>query len=87
MSAHPKHTVDLPVTQNLTLIYTLSLFIGVLISAASVAGFLFRTVLYPIDELVKAFVPNDVVNLFIGVPVLLGSMGLARRGRMIGLLF
>jgi hypothetical protein len=87
LSAHPKHTVDLPVTQNLTLIYTLSLFIGVLISAASVAGFLFRTVFYPIDELVKAFVPNDVVNLFIGVPVLLGSMGLARRGRMIGLLF
>lgn len=86
MSAHPKHTVDLPVTQNLTLIYTLSLVIGVLISVASIAGFLFRTVLYPTDELVKAFVPNDVVNLFIGVPVLLGSMGLAWRGRLIGLL-
>jgi hypothetical protein len=30
---------------------------------------------------------NDVVNLFIGLPILLGSMWLARRGKLIGLLF
>ena len=30
---------------------------------------------------------NDVVNLFVGVPILLGSMWLARRGKLIGLLF
>jgi hypothetical protein len=32
-------------------------------------------------------VSNDVVNLFIGLPILLGSMWLAWRGKLIGLLF
>jgi len=31
-------------------------------------------------------VPTDVVNLVIGLPILLGSMWLARRGKLIGLL-
>ncbi len=34
----------------------------------------------------QAFLPNDVVNLFIGLPVLWGSIALARRGRLPGLL-
>ena len=33
-----------------------------------------------------SFVPNDVVNLAIGLPILLGSIWLARRGKLIGLL-
>jgi hypothetical protein len=32
-------------------------------------------------------VSNDVVNLLIGLPILLGAMWLTRRGRLIGLLF
>jgi hypothetical protein len=45
-----------------------------------------RTSVYPTDELLQAFLPNDVVNLVIGLPVLLGSMWSARRGRLSGLL-
>jgi len=37
--------------------------------------------------LIQSFVPNDVVNLFIGLPILLGSMWLTRRGKLIGPLF
>jgi len=55
-------------------------------AAASVAGLMYRTTIYPTDELLRTFVPNDVVNLFIGLPILPGSMWLARRGRLIGLL-
>jgi hypothetical protein len=56
-------------------------------AVASVAGLLYPARLYPTEELRQSFVPNDVVNLFLGLPILLGSMWLARRGRLIGLLF
>jgi len=55
-------------------------------AAASVAGLMYRTTIYPTDELLRTFVSNDVVNLFIGLPILLGSMWLARRGQLLGLL-
>jgi hypothetical protein len=54
---------------------------------ASVAGLRYQTIIYPTDELLQSFIPNDVVNLFIGLPILLGSMWLVRRGKLIGLLF
>jgi hypothetical protein len=53
---------------------------------ALLTGLLFSSVIYPTEELRRSFVSNDVVNLFIGLPILLGSMWLARRGRLIGLL-
>jgi hypothetical protein len=54
---------------------------------ASVAGLLFPSHVYPTEELRESLVANDVVNLAIGVPILLGSMGFARRGKLLGLLF
>jgi len=87
MSTNQKDTADLPIKRNLTLAYTISLVIAVLMAIASVAGLLYQTIIYPTDDLLKSFVPNDVVNLFIGLPILLGSMWLARRGKLSGLLF
>lgn len=55
-------------------------------AVASVLGLMYRTIIYPTDELFRTFVPNDIVNLFIGLPILFGSMWLARRGKLIGLL-
>ena len=78
---------SLPLTRALTLSYVFSLVIALIMSVASVAGLLYPTRLYPTDELLQSFVANDVVNLFIGLPILLGSMWLARRGKLIGLLF
>ena len=77
----------LPIRRDLALIYALSFIIAILMAAASVVGLLYQTVIYPTDELLQSFVPNDVVNIFIGLPILLGSMWLARRGKLIGLLF
>ncbi len=77
----------LPTTQGIRMAYVLSLIIAVLMAAASIAGILYPADIYPAEELLVAFVPNDVVNLAVGLPILLGAMWLARRGRLIGLLF
>jgi hypothetical protein len=76
----------IPVRRNLTLAYALSLITGLLMAVVSLAGLLFQTSLYPTSELRQTFIANEVVNLFIGLPVLLVSMWLARRGRLAGLL-
>lgn len=65
----------------------LSLIVALLMALASLAGLLFQAALYPAEELRQSFVSNDVVNLFIGLPILLGSLALAQRQRLIGLLF
>lgn len=72
---------------NLSWIYTSSIIIAILMTIASLAGLISRATIYPTEELVQSFVPNDVVNLFIGLPILLVSMWLTRRGKLIGPLF
>jgi hypothetical protein len=86
MSAHKDHNANLPVRGGISVFYAASFLIAILMTVVSVSGLLHRTLIYPTDELVRTFVSNDVVNLFIGLPVLLGSMWLAWRGKLIGLL-
>ena len=86
MNTNQEHNTSLPINRSLTLTYAFSLIIAILMAAASVAGLMWRSIIYPTDELLRAFMSNDVVNLFIGLPILLGSMWLARRGQLIGLL-
>jgi hypothetical protein len=76
----------LAVTRDLTPAYVLSLIVALIMAAASVVGLLYQTVIYPGDELLLSFVPNDAFNLAVGLPLLLASMWLARRGELIGLL-
>ncbi|MFC1879452.1 hypothetical protein ACFLZW_06020 [Chloroflexota bacterium] len=77
----------LPVSGNLGLAYWLSVAIAVIMIAVSLAGLLYQQEIYPAEELLLAFVPNDVVNLVIGAPILLISIWLVRRGNLVGLLF
>ena len=77
----------LPINRNLKLVYILSLIIASLLAVASIAGILFRSVIYPTDELLNTFIPNDIVNILIGLPIILGSIFLTIRGKLIGLLF
>lgn len=53
---------------------------------ASLAGLLFQSAIYPTEGLRQSFISNDVVNLFIGLPALLGSKWFARPNKLIGLL-
>lgn len=66
--------------------YPLSLLTALLMAIASLVGLFFQSA-YPQEELRQSLVATDVVNLFIVLPVLLGSMSLARGGKLIGLLF
>ncbi len=56
-------------------------------AAISLGGLLYPSTFYPTDELLQSFIANDVVNLFVGLPILLGSMWLTRHGKLVGLLF
>lgn len=81
MNSHPAI-----VKQDLELAYGLSSLTGLLMAGASLTGLLFQSSIYPTDELRQSFIANEVVNLFIGLPILLVSMWLARRGWLAGLL-
>lgn len=74
------------VTGNLKRAYALSLIVVGVTAVASIIGLIYQTTLYSTEELRQAYVINDALNLIIGLPMLLGSMWLARRGRMVGLL-
>jgi hypothetical protein len=86
MTANQTPLSSLPIHRKLTFAYILSLIVTLLMAASSVTGLVVRSTIYPTDELRQTFLPNDVVNLVIGVPILLLSMWLAKRGRLIGLL-
>jgi hypothetical protein len=75
-----------PITSDLTLAYAFSFVVALIMTVASVIGLLYRTVIYPTDELLLSFAPSDAFNLVVGLPILLCSMWLARRGNLIGLL-
>jgi hypothetical protein len=79
-------STSLATTHNVTVVYVLSLIIGLLMAISSVAGIMYQTSLYPTEELRSWLVNNDLFNLVVGLPFLLISMWLARRGKLIGLL-
>ena len=76
----------LPLTSDIKTARILSLVIAGLMGILSLAGLLVPGRIYPSEELLQSFLPNDVVNLFIGLPILLGSLYLTRRGVLVGLL-
>jgi hypothetical protein len=76
----------LPVTRSLTLPFAGSLIVALLVLIATVAGLLYSTALYPTEEMRLLKLPTDLFSLVVGLPLLLGSMWLARRGKLLGLL-
>lgn len=79
-------THHLPLTRDYAQTFGLTVVIALLLAGISLAGLFFQTALYPTEALRRTFVSNDVVNLFIGLPILLGSAWLARNGSLLGLL-
>lgn len=76
----------LPLTRNLTVAYASSLVVALLLAIASVAGLLYGTEIYPSEEMFLLKLPTDLFTLIVGLPLLLGSMWLARCGKLLGLL-
>ncbi len=77
---------NLPVKRGLRSTYMLSLIIAILMAVSSLAGIFYQSEIYTSDELLSTFMSNDVVNLLIGLPIILGSMFLTMREKLIGLL-
>ncbi len=77
---------DLPIKGNIKPVITLTGIIFLLTLFASLTGVLASKDTYPTRELYATFVANDFANLFIGLPVLLGSLIAMRQGSLIGLL-
>lgn len=89
----------LPVRRRLTFSYRASLVVAALMAVASGAGHLLGSAgLYGPNPalgvteaeaglLLPGFLGQDAFNLLVGVPLLLGSLWLARRGSLVGLLF
>jgi TRAP-type C4-dicarboxylate transport system permease small subunit len=80
------NTSPLPIKRGLARSYTFSIISGILMTVMSLAGIVFQSALYSPDELRQSFVTNDILNLAIGLPVVLGSVWFARHGKWIGLL-
>src|SRR6266545_4444309 len=83
-----KTTFALPITRELTFAQVMSLVVAALMAVTSVAGLSFGGAgLYVVDpKYLPAFVAQDLLNLLVGLPLLLGSLWLVRRGALIGLL-
>jgi hypothetical protein len=86
LSKHNERT--LPIKRDLMLPYLVSLVIALIMAVVSIAGLLYGTGIYPGLEakMLPLFVGQDALNLVVGLPMLLGSMWLARSGSLIGLL-
>lgn len=92
--------VGLPVKRNLALAYRLSLAVAVLMAVASAAGIALGlgglyepdpTLALGVTEaeaglLLPGLLGQDIFSLVVGLPILLGSMWLARRGSLFALL-
>ncbi|MGW8225689.1 MAG: hypothetical protein ACWGOY_08145, partial [Anaerolineales bacterium] len=58
----------------------------ILMGIISLGGLIFPEEFYQSDLLIQTFLTNDVINLVIGVPILLGSLWFTRRSNLTGLL-
>jgi hypothetical protein len=89
----------LPLKGDRTLAYRTSLLIALLTVVVSAAGLAWGTSLYGVESnralgvsastagvLVPGFLVQDIFNLVVGLPILLGVLWLGRRGSLIGLL-
>ncbi len=76
----------LPITRSLTLEYVISIVVSISMVMASIVGILYSNVTYPTEKLSIGFISTDLLNLVVGLPVLLVSMWLTRKGKLTGLL-
>lgn len=74
---------QLPLKRHLMNAYRLTVVITIGMAIASIVGLLFQEAIYPTEDLSQAYVANDAVNLILGGPILVGSVWLARRGRLV----
>lgn len=83
----PGRTGGLPLAQRFPLLASASLAIALLLAVLDAAGIAMQNTIYPTEDLRQSFVANDLVDLLLGLPLLLISLAMTWRGRLVGLLF
>ena len=78
---------NLPLDRDIKSAWILSFICAVLMGVLSLFGLLFPESIYKTEVLIQSYFTNDIVNLVLGLPILLGSMWLTNRGKLVGLLF
>ena len=76
----------LPLKQDIQQGLSMTLLLAALMGGMSLVGLVFPDWVYPSEDLVQAFLTNDLLNLIIGLPILLGPLWLIRQEVWIGLL-
>ena len=76
----------LPITRSLRLEFIISVIISILMFTASIVGVLYSQMFYPDTNHSLGYIGTNLLNLVVGLPVLLATMWLARRGKLTGLL-
>ncbi len=75
----------LPLKGDLKLPYTLTIIVTILMTVASIGSLLFPESFYPSAEQRDAFLTNDAVNLLVGLPMMVVTIVLVRRGKLVSL--
>lgn len=75
-----------PVTGDISLSKNLTNVVATLMGLLSMAGLVFPKSIYKSDLLVETYMTNDVINLVVGIPILLGSVWLTDQKSLAGLL-
>ena len=86
MSNYKTSKGNLAIRYDITSLYVFSLITAILTAATSGLGLAYSSTIYPTEDLFHTFVPNDIVNLIIGLPILVGSIWAAWRDKLIGIL-
>ena len=82
-----RENLGFPIKKSIANIQAGAIVVAVLMAVMSLIGLIFTDRIYPTDELSYSYLTNDLINLLIGLPILLGVIWLARRGKLVGLLF
>jgi len=76
----------LPITRDISTLKILTAIVIILMGVLSLAGLIFPSNIYPSEALIQTFMMNDVINLIVGIPILVGSIWLTGREKLVGLL-
>jgi hypothetical protein len=77
---------NLPLENKIDSAWKLSIILTLIMVILSLLGLFMPGNIYKEEALIQTYMTNDVVNLLIGLPIMLGSLWLARRGKLVGLL-
>ena len=76
----------LPIKGNYAIYLKMTWMIAAAMLISAISSLIFKSAIYPTDELIRSFLANDIVNILIGIPVMIIPIRLVKSNKLIGLL-